>query len=297
VPSQLLIGGTLGVAIGLAGAAVLRRIHLRAGGLFPVLTLGIALLSFGVTTMLQGSGFLAVYATALVIGNSKIPYRNGLTRIHDAVAWLGQIGMFLMLGLLVFPSQLLDVAWMGLGIALLLAFIARPVAVAACLLPFRFPRRELMYIGWVGLRGAVPIILATFPILAQVDGAQRIFNVVFFVVVVNSLVPGSTLRWITRWMKLEVAEPPAPAAALEVNSLQLLKGEILSYFIDETLAVCGVPLSRIKFPEGSSMILVVRGQELLAARGYTVLQPGDHVYVFMRPEDRPYIELLFGRAE
>jgi cell volume regulation protein A len=154
-----------------------------------------------------------------------------------------------------------------------------------------------MYIGWVGLRGAVPIILATFPILAQVDGAQRIFNVVFFVVVVNSLVPGSTLRWITRWMKLEVAEPPAPAAALEVNSLQLLKGEILSYFIDETLAVCGVPLSRIKFPEGSSMILVVRGQELLAARGYTVLQPGDHVYVFMRPEDRPYIELLFGRAE
>jgi cell volume regulation protein A len=297
VPVQLLVGALSGIALGFAGAYILRRIHLRAGGLFPVITLGLALLSFGITTMLHGSGFLAVYATALIIGNCEIPYRTGLARIHDAVAWLGQTGMFLMLGLLVFPSQLLDVAWQGVGLALFLAFIARPVATAACLLPFRYPRNEIAYIGWVGLRGAVPIILATFPVLAQVDGAMHIFNLVFFIVVVNALIPGATLRWITRRMKLDVAEPPAPAAALEINSTQLLKGEILSFYVDDTLAVCGVPLSSIRFPEGSSMILVVRGQELLAARGYTVIEPGDHVYVFCRPEVRPYIELLFGKAE
>jgi len=297
VPLQLAIGSIAGVLVGRLGAAVLRRVHLRAAGLYPVLTLGIGLLAFGLTTLVGGSGFLAVYAAAVMVGNSELPYRSGLTRIHDALAWLGQISMFLMLGLLVVPADLLDVAGTGLALALFIAFVARPVATALCLAPFRYTLRETAYIGWVGLRGAIPIVLATFPVMAGAPEADRIFNVVFFVVVVNALVPGATVRWITSLLRLDVAEPPQPAAVLEINSSRVLKGEITSFYVDETLAVCGTPLSAIPFPQGAAVVLVVRGEELLAARGGTVLAPGDHAYVFCRPEDRPYVQLLFGRPE
>lgn len=296
-PLQMAIGLGLGIGFGFAGVALLQRVRLLAGGLYSVLTLAIALLAFGVATLAYGSGFLAVYAVAVVIGNSSIPYRNGLTRIHDALAWMGQLTMFLMLGLLVFPSQLVGVWWAGLGIALFLTLVARPIAVFLCLAPFRYPVREKSYIAWVGLSGAVPIILATIPVLSNVPHALDVFNVVFFVVVLKALIPGSTVLWLTRWMKLDVAEPPPPAAMLEINSNQILGGEILTFFIDDSLAVSNVPLSRIAFPRGSAAILVVRGTELLAARGDTVLMPGDHVYVFIRPEDKPYIQLLFGKPE
>jgi potassium/hydrogen antiporter len=171
VPLQLIIGAAAGIAFGWGGARLLQIVRLRAGGLYPVLTLATAMIAFGATTLINGSGFLAVYAAAAVIGNSAIPYRSGLTRIHDAIAWLGQITMFLMLGLLVYPSRLLDVMWIGLGLGLFLAFVARPAVVLLCLVPFRYPPRELAYLGWAGLRGAVPIILATFPVMANVPGA------------------------------------------------------------------------------------------------------------------------------
>jgi cell volume regulation protein A len=206
-----------------------------------------------------------------------------------------------MLGLLVTPSELLHVDMMTFAIplALFLATVARPIVVWLCLLPFRFSIRENAYMGWVGLRGAVPIILATIPMLAEIsdDVARPIFNVVFFVVVVNAFIPGALLKWLTRWLRLEVAEAPPPAAILEMNSTQLLKGDISSFFIDDSLAVANVPLSKIPFPQGAAVILTVRGQELFAARGDTVLLPGDHVYVFCHLEDRPYVELLFGSPQ
>ncbi len=294
VPIQLAVGLVVGVLLGYAGSFVLRRARLGTVGLYPVLTIGLAFLSFGAATLAQGSGFLAVYATALVLGNRDLPYHNGLTRIHDAFGWLSQISMFLMLGLLVFPSQLLPVAGVGVAVALFLGFVARPLAVAACLLPLRFPAREIGYIGWVGLRGAVPIILATFPVLANVPGSERIFNVVFFIVVVSSLVPGATIRLVTRRMGMDELQRPVPTAVLEVNAPHLVNGAIVSYHVSEDLAVCGAKLSEVAFPAGASVLLVVRDRELIPARGATVLQPGDHAYVFFRPEDRPLIELLFG---
>jgi cell volume regulation protein A len=255
------------------------------------------LLSFGVTTLLNGSGFLAVYVTAIVLGNTDLPYRAGLRRIHDALAWLSQIGMFLVLGLLVYPREVLDVKWTGLAVAAVLTLLARPAAVWACLWPFKYSPREINYISWVGLRGAVPIILATIPVLSGVEGSSRIFNVVFFVVVINAIIPGTTLKWVTRRLKLDEAEPPAPAAELEITAMQPFRGEIHSYFIDPTLAVSNVALASIRFPANSAVILVVRGQELIAPRGNTVLTPGDHVYVLCTASDRPYVQLLFGRPE
>lgn len=296
VPIQLVLGAAMGFAIGYLGRVVLLRARLSTAGLFPALTLGLAFLAYGAATLINGSGFLAVYVAAIVIGNGPIPYANGLRRIHDSIAWICQIGMFLMLGLLVFPSQLLPNFWVGLGIALFLAFVARPIAAAICLAPFRFAKKEIGFVGWVGLRGAVPIILATFPVLRGAPGALEVFNVVFFVVLVNALLPGATVRRVARWLKLEREQPPTPNAAIEINSMQPLKGEVLRFYIDPSLAVSGASLSQIHFPEGAGAVLVVRGDELLAARGGTTLQPGDHVYVFCRPEDRPYMELLFGRA-
>ncbi|HEX5574759.1 MAG TPA: potassium/proton antiporter, partial [Gemmatimonadales bacterium] len=144
---QLLIGAGVGIAVGYGGRQLLARLSLPTGGLYPVVSLALALFAIGAGTLLHGSGFLAVYLAGMVLGNGPLPYYTGLLRVHDALAWLSQVGMFLILGLLVYPSRLIDVAWIGLGIAALLAFIIRPMVVALCLLPFRYPRKEVFYIG------------------------------------------------------------------------------------------------------------------------------------------------------
>ena len=294
---QLFIGAVVGIGLGYGGRALIGRLQLVAGGLYPALTLAVALLSFGVATLVQGSGFLAVYLTGIVLGNGPLPYRAGLLRTHDALAWLAQIGMFLMLGLLVFPSRLGDVAPLGLGLALLLAVVIRPLVAAVCLAPFRYPRNETLFIGWVGLRGAVPIVLAAFPVLANAPGADRIFHLVFFIVVVGAIVPGGTVAWATRRLGLYSHEPPAPQAVLAIESRLPLKGELMSFYIDEALVVTGVTLAELDFPEGASVALIVRGDRLVPPKGSTTLQPGDHVYVIAQQEDRALIQLMFGRPE
>lgn len=294
---QLLVGAAFGLGIGFVGRALLRRSRLPAGGLYPVLTLAVALLAFGMPTLFSGSGFLAVYLAAVILGNGEIPYRTGLRHFHDAAAWCGQLTMFLMLGLLVFPSRLIEVAREGFVLALILAFAARPLVALLCLLPFRFPLRETAFVGWVGLRGAVPIILATYPVLQRVAGAERLFDVVFFVVVAGALVPGGTVAWISRRLRLVADVPPPPQAVLEINSTQVLDGDVLSFHIDPALPVCFAAIAEIPLPPGAAVMLIVRGNELVAARETTVLQPGDHVHLFCRREDRPLVQLLFGRAE
>lgn len=297
VPVQLAVGVGVGLVVGWVGRGLLGRVRIETVGLYPAMTLAMAFLSFGLATLAWGSGFLAVFTTGVVLGSGRLPYRNGLTRVHDAVAWLAQVTMFLMLGLLVFPSQLLPVAWKGLGVAMVLTLVARPIAVWLCLLPFRYPRAEIIYVSWVGLRGAVPIILATFPILAGVPGASDVFNIVFFIVVFSTLLPGATLRPVTRLLGLTVPDRPSPSAVMEINATHALNGELGSFLIDPTVAVCGAHLRDVEFPPGSSVVLVVRDRDLIAARGDTEIRAGDHVFVFFRPEDRGIIELLFGNPE
>jgi potassium/hydrogen antiporter len=294
---QLLMGAAVGAGVGYGGRHLLSRLTLHTGGLYPVMTLSLGLVAFGLATLMHGSGFLAVYLAGLLLGNGPLPYRSGLLRVHDALAWLSQVGMFLILGLLVFPSRLLDVAWVGLGIALLLACVVRPLVVWLCLLPFQYPRREVLYIGWVGLRGAVPIVLATFPVLAGAPGADRLFDLVFFIVVANALLPGATVAWVTRKLGLQTREPPAPQAVLAIESRQPLQGELMSFYIDEALLVTGVPLEELEIPEGSAVALIIRGDTLMPPTPGTKLQAGDHVHVIARPEDRPLIQLMFGRPE
>ena len=194
VAVQLVVGAGAGWLIGLGGRRLLARIRLPAEGLYPVLTVAFASLAFAVPTLMQGSGFLGVYVAGVTLGAGDLPYRPGIFRVHDALAWLSQITMFLLLGLLVTPSQLPAIAPIGLVLGLFLAFVARPVVVAVCLAPLGYSRKEVGYVGWVGLRGAVPIILATVPVLAGAAGAEGSVNVVFFIVVVNAFVRGRRCR-------------------------------------------------------------------------------------------------------
>jgi len=294
---QLLVGATIGWIAGKAGVAVLQRVRLRASGLYPAMTVALAFVTFGMTTLAGGSGFLAAYITALIVGNADLPYRSSVARVHDALAWLSQIGMFLILGLLVFPSRLLEIAPLGLAVTGILMFIARPIAVSLSLLPFRYTWRETAFVGWGGLRGAVPIILATFPVMNGVTGANKLFDLVFFVVVVSVLITGGTIPWMLKKLGLEGDEPPPPPAVLEIFSTQKLSGQLISFYVEEELDVTGVPLSELPFPEGSAVTLILRGEELIVPKGHTLLKAGDHVYVATTPADRPFVQLLFGRPE
>jgi cell volume regulation protein A len=293
---EFAVGGALGVIIGLGARHLLGLVRLRSLGLYPVVTLGIALLAFGIPVAAHGSGFLAVYVAGVVIGNGPLPYRAGVIRTHDAMAWLSQIVMYLVFGLLVFPRQLPAGAAMGLALSLVL-LVARPLVTAAILAPFRFNLREITYIGWVGLRGAVPMVLAIYPVLFNAPGAQMIFNVVFFLVLVNAFLPGATVAWSARQLDMDVEEPPRPHAVLEIESMLPLRGELLTFYVDEALAVTGVPLSDLPFPDGAAASLIIRGSDMIPPRGATTLEHGDYVYVFARPEDRGLILLMFGRPE
>lgn len=294
---ELLAGCIVGVGVAYAGRWVLSKYHPPTGGLVAVATLALALFSFGAASFVQGSGFVAVYATAVALGNGPIPMRASVVRFHDALGWLSQITMFLLLGLLAHPGRVALQVPTGIILALALTFVARPIAALICLTPYRYGLRESLYVGWVGLRGAVPIVLAIFPMLAGVPGANRVFDVVFVIVILTSLVPGSTVRWATRRFKLEEEAAPPPGAVLQVEAAQPLDAELLSFYVTPVLAVAGAQLADLPFPEGAAVSMIVRGASLIPPRGGTVLTPGDHVYVITRPEDLNEIQLLFGRPE
>lgn len=295
VPVQLAIGTVVGLGVGLGCREALVRLPPAAAGLLPVVTAASAAISYGAATLAWGSGFLAVYVCGLVLGNRPLPDRNGLRRVHDFLAWSSQVALFLTLGLLVFPSQLLEVAPMALALAAVLVFVARPVAVALCLVPFRYPRREIAYVSWVGLRGAVPIVLATYPMLVGVPSADRLFNIVFFIVLVNVALQSSTVRTATRLVGLEQPGPPPPEASIEITSTMAIDARVACYHVDARAAVAGASLAEVPFPEDAAVMMVVRGSHVLPARGNLRFEPGDHAYVFCKPEDEPAIALWFGQ--
>ncbi len=297
VALQLAIGLVAGLAIGWLGTQLLTRIRVPAAGLYPALTLALALLAFGMPTLFMGSGFLAVYIAALMLGNQRLPYRSGILRVHDAMAWLAQISMFLVLGLLAVPELLARSGVQGLILALVLALVARPLMVLLCLLPFRYKAPESGFISWVGLRGAVPILLATYPVLAGVDGAYQLFHLVFFVVVVNALIPGATIRWAVRLFKVERAGLERPSPVLEINAIETLPVQIISFRLEPAALATGNRAGVLPLPEGADILLLVRGNQALPVNQDTVLQANDHVHVMVRPDDKRAVELLFGLRE
>jgi cell volume regulation protein A len=213
---QLVIGVASGVGLGMLARTLLKHVPLSTPALNPVLAIAFALIAFGAPTVLGGSGFIAAYLAGMIVGNTALPHRVQLIHVHESLAWLSQVAMFLLLGLLVNPSELPRVAWHGIGIALVLAFVARPVAVLLCLAPFRFDWKEKLFIAWAGLRGAVPIVMATVPVLeaegqtAKMVEALDVFDIVFFVVAIGALVPGASVLRMGRWLGLDKCETAEP---------------------------------------------------------------------------------------
>jgi cell volume regulation protein A len=235
----------------------------------------------------------------MVLGQGGLPYRLALRRFHESLAWLAQVAMFLMLGLLVFPSQLPAVAGTGLALALWLAFVARPLVVSLCLLPFGFNWREIVCIAWLGLRGAVPIILATLPVLmlgdpdlTESDIIEK-FNLVFFIVVVGSVLPGMTVRWLPRWLGLEEPVPPEPSAAIDITSSLPLREAQLTLFIGAESPAAGRTLGELTLPADTTVMLIVRGSRLVAPRGSTRLAVGDHAFILCPPNRADDVRAAF----
>lgn len=296
VAAQFTFGVLGGVIVGWGGSWLLHRVHPPVAGLYPVLTTGLALAAFGLPSLVNGSGFLSVYIAALLLAGSALPYRAGVRRVHDALAWLAQVLMFLILGLLVFPSQLLPMLPVGFALALGLALLARPLAVLPLLAPFGFSRGERVFSAWVGLRGAVPIILATYPVLRGVPQGDAIFHLVFFVVAVNSLLPGASVAWLARRIGIAERVDSVPHASVELISLRDYPNEFTWYHVRRASAVAGAALRDLPLPSGCVVTMILRGDAILAPRGSTLLEPGDHVCVFIARADRPLADLLFGRA-
>jgi potassium/hydrogen antiporter len=281
---QMTVGAAVGLAVAWAAVTALNRARLEYDGLYPVITLAVVVLTYGTTALLGGSGFLAVYVAGLRMANSDFVHKRRLVGFHDAFAWLSQISMFLVLGLLAFPSRLPGIAGRGLLVAAVLVLVARPVAVFATLARSRLASREKLLISWVGLRGAVPIILATFPLVAGVDGAETIFDVAFFAVVVSVLVQGTTIPALAR--RLGVSAPLAPHRAYPIEAVATSTGNTSMHEVTVSAgsAAAGRQLVDLGLPKGALLVLVSRDDEFVVPQGATVLRPGDKALVLADPD-------------
>ncbi|AXQ55337.1 potassium/proton antiporter [Streptomyces koyangensis] len=275
---ELAIGAAIGLAVGWLGAVGLRHVALPASGLYPIAVLAIATTAYAAGAMAHGSGFLAVYLCALVLGNAKLPHAPATRGFAEGLGWVAQIGMFVLLGLLVTPHELAGDVLPALVIGLVLTVVARPLSVFVSLTPFKRPWREQALMSWAGLRGAVPIILATIPMVAGVRGSERLFNIVFILVVVYTLVQGPTLPWLARRLGLG---NQAEAADLGVESapLERLRGHLLSVAIPEKSRMHGVEVSELRLPTGAAVTLVVRDGRSFVPTPSTLLQRGDELLV------------------
>lgn len=272
---QIAIGAVAGYLAGRLGVWIVNSIRIKQEGLYSAVTIALVALTYGGVTLLGGSGILAVYLAGIVMGNRDFLHKNSLIRFHDGLAWLMQIAMFITLGLLVFPSRLPGVAAASLAITAVLIFVARPVAVWISLSLARYTAREKLLVSWVGLRGATPIILATFPLLAGLPAAQTIFDVVFFVVVTSVLLQGTTISLVARWLGLNEtdAAPPKPALTLTQKMIERLQ-EVL---LDPASPSAGKRILDLHLPADVRLVLIERDGEQLIPDGSTVLAAGDRI--------------------
>lgn len=292
---QLGLGLVLGVALGLLAAWAFPRLAPELAPFAPVVSLATAAVAFGVVDVAGGSGFLAVYVVGLFVGNVPGPFTQAIVAFHHGLAFLAQIVLFVVLGLLVFPSELADVIVPGLLLAAVLLFVARPLAVLASL-PFPVPGlglRERVFVGWAGLRGAVPIVLATFALSADVAQSDLIFNAVFFVVLVSALAQGPTLEPLARRLGLATEMRPLHVAPLEVGAIRSLGADVLEFPVDEHSRVAGMRVRALGLPPEAVVVVIVRDREAIPPRGSTEIRPGDRVYVLVRGQARPGVEDVF----
>ena len=281
---QLGIGLLAGVAAGMVATRAFRRAQLSSPGLYPVASLATAALAFGAASTLGGSGFLAVYLAGRALGSANIPAKRTVTAFHEGLAWVAQLTMFLTLGLLVFPAQLDEVAWRGTLLALVIVFVSRPIATALTTLGSGFDLREKALLAWAGLRGAVPVVLALFPVIDEVPDARVFFNLVFFAVLLSTVLQGTTIDLLARRLGVISNEPRAPSTIVEVGTVRELGGDVVEHVVRPGDAAAGVRLRELGLPRDALVSLIVRGDEVLLPRGSTRVEAGDRMLVLVRRE-------------
>jgi cell volume regulation protein A len=290
---QLGLGLVVGIGLGVCASWVFARIPRSIGPFAPVASVAAAGISFGLADLIGGSGFLAVYLVGLAVGSTPSRYRRQLVAFHEGVAFIAQVVLFIVLGLLVFPHKLPHVALPALALAGSLVFIARPVAVWLSTILSSFSRRERVFLGWAGLRGAVPIVLATFALSSAVPEKDTIFNAVFFVVLVSTVAQGTTLEWLARLLELVSPAPPVHEAPIEVAPLSQL--DLVDFDVAQDHAVSEVSVRELGLPRKALIAVINRDGEAIPPRGSTVIRAGDRLFILIPRKDRADLEDVFSR--
>jgi cell volume regulation protein A len=275
------IGAVGGLAIGAAGVWLLRRLPLPSAGLAPVITVAVALAGAVGVSALDGSGLLAAYLIGLVIGDARIPHAAVVRGFLQGAAWLAQLGLFVLLGLLVTPSRVLDGGPAPILVAVVLVLVARPLAVLVCTTPFGVALREQSFLAWAGLRGGVPIVLATFPVAAGVPGAGRVFDAVFFVVVLSVAAQGLTMRWAARSLGLIEAHPVPRLAEMDSATLSTLHSELVELRAEDLGIRAGTLVRDAELPGAAIIVAIRRDEQIVRPRGSSALALDDHLYLLV----------------
>ncbi len=282
---QMIIGGIGGFVFGKVSKIVINRIELDFEGLYPVLVIAMMFITFSATDFVGGNGFLAVYLCAVYLGNQDLIHKKSILRMFDGLAWLMQIVLFLTLGLLVYPSQILEVTGIGMLISAFLILVARPASVFLSLAAFKMKLRRRLYISWVGLRGAVPIVFATYPLLAGVEKANMIFNIVFFISLTSVLIQGTTLSVVAKWLHVALpmkVKPKAPIDALLSDSEKTAMAEIQ---IPESSFAVDKKIVSLEFPRSAIIAMIKRDEAYITPNGSTVIEAGDVLIVLSDKQD------------
>ncbi|WP_299818797.1 potassium/proton antiporter [uncultured Pontibacter sp.] len=282
---QMSIGAVVGVLMGRVMAWVINRIMLEQEGLYPALTLGMVIFTYAFTSLISGNGFLAVYVAAVILGNRNFIHKSSLVKFYDGVAWLMQILMFLTLGLLVFPSEMLPVLGTGLLVSLFLIFVARPVSVFVSMAFFKASVKEKLYVSWVGLRGAVPIVFATFPLLAGVEKSNMIFNIVFFIVLTSVMLQGTTLTLVAQWLGLSERDKTLKRIKLGEEMGYDVKNALVEVELRRDSTAIGKSIVELQFPRTALIVLIDRAGKYVTPNGATVLLAGDKLLVMIDNDD------------
>jgi len=289
---KLAVGIAVGWLVGRLAVAALNATRLPTDGIYPVATIAIAALAYGVAEVAHGSGLLATYLAALALGGASIPARRTVVAFHEGLGWVAQISLFILLGLLVFPSQLDDVALKGLALSAVLILIARPIAtfVATTFAPLNV--REKAMLGWAGLRGATPIWLATFPVVAGIAGGEQEFAIVFFVVVTSTLVQGASFEPLASRLGLTTDEPALPRRLLESGRIRRMGGDVIAYRLPPGAAAAGHRIRELELPREALVNVIVRDGHAIPPRGSTEMREGDELHILVRGELRDEVEAL-----
>lgn len=287
---EFILGAAIGYAMGMVSVWLVNNIKLETEGLYPVLTLGLAIFTYSVTHSIGGNGFLAIYLCAVIMGNSRMVHKRSLIKFYDGQAWLMQIILFLTLGLLVFPSQIVPLIGMGLLISAFLIFVARPIGVFTALSFFKSNNRSKLFISWVGLRGSVPIVFATYPLLAGIPKAELIFNLVFFISITSVLLQGTTLSFVAKLLHVTIPPKTKRRRGHDFELTDSIKSEMTEIILTENSRSIGKRIVELNIPAMINILAVKRAGVYISPNGSTKLQTNDILYVLA--EDKRSLELL-----